>query len=344
MNASVSPSSPSDPPPNGQTDSREDADQGGPLAGPGQRPADARQSLIDTQVIPQSVVEEARERAEAIRRNARMAVSQQTFARTPVAETLVHCDLNDIRSVGLSVARVEEEGPTAVMAMLKESGVSVSSLNWIAGFTGYSGYRLKDTMSEAAATIRLAAALDARCVTVITGPQDGHILGHIRNTFVESMRELAEYASFWGVDLAVMPMTPRHAAKWTFLTSLRKGIDAVREIDSPAVGLTINTRLVGETDDVPGLRRELQEAAPLTKLVRLPAAAFDERRDAAERPAVSNVAVAAELDAAGYRGYYEMSAWSGHASRTDAYRRTLRAFSGLSLDARPDLSSPATTA
>ena len=51
---------------------------------------------------------------------------------------------------------------------------------------------------------------------------------------------------------------------------------------------------------------------------------------------VSNVAVAAELDAAGYRGYYELCAWSGPASQPDAYERTLRACSGRELDSRPD--------
>ena len=268
----------------------------------------------------------------------RVSVTQHTFASWDLAECLNECRAAGVGAIGLSVPKVRAEGYERAAELVGGSPVEVSSLNWIAGFTGQNDHRLHETMDEAPELIRLASLLGAPTVTVITGPKGTHSNSHITNVFIDSLRELADFADFFGVDLAVLPMTPRHRAGWTFLDSLPKAMEVVRRADHPRVGLCLNTGFVWRQKGLPTL---LREAAPVTKLVKLsdcsgsPRHANDQRLPGQGR--VRTTAIAAALDAAGYRGYYELDVWSEGLWRSGDTARVLRSFAGLAFGSCPDL-------
>ena len=270
----------------------------------------------------------------------RIAVSQHTFPKMPLQECLNTCVRAGVPAIGLSVPKVREDGYSRTAELLSGSGVAVSSLNWIAGFTGKDNYRLDDTMDEATELMSLARRLGAKTITVITGPRHTHSLRHITRTFVDSLRDLAKYADFYDVDLAVLPMTSGHRGEWTFLDTLPKALDVVRRVDHDRVGLAVNTAFVWRQCGLPAL---LREAAPLTKLVKLADCGGQPRHNNDQRlpgdGRVRTTAIAAALDGAGYRGYYELDVWSEGLWKSGEYAGLLQSLTGLSFGSRPDLAA-----
>ena len=271
----------------------------------------------------------------------RVAVTQHTFGSWDLAESLVECQRAGIGAIGLSLPKVRVEGYSRVAEMVDASPIEVSSLNWIAGFTGQNGHRLDDTMDEAYELIRLAARFGAPTVTVITGPQGTHIRNHVTKLFIAKLRELADFADFFRVDLAVLPMTDQHRGAWTFLDTLPRALDVVHAVDRPSVGLAINTAFVWRQRGLPAL---LRDAAAVTKLVKVsdcsgrPRHANDQRLPGTGR--VRTTAIAAALDGAGFRGYYELDVWSEGLWRSGDYARVLESYAGLSFGTRPALAPP----
>ena len=70
----------------------------------------------------------------------------------------------------------------------------VSNLLWAGGFTGSDGHSFRESISEAADGIRLAAALKAGCLVVYSGGRAGHTHNHARRLLVDALRELAPLA------------------------------------------------------------------------------------------------------------------------------------------------------
>ncbi len=92
------------------------------------------------------------------------------------------------------------------LKLLREHEMSISSLQWIGGFTGSDGRSYRDSLHDGLDAIQLAADLGAQCVVVLAGGRSGHTHNHAHRLLRAALKELAEAAAAVGVQLAIEPM------------------------------------------------------------------------------------------------------------------------------------------
>jgi sugar phosphate isomerase/epimerase len=172
---------------------------------------------------------------------ARLSMSELTTLRWSFEEDVALYAACQIPAIGVWREKLTDFGEEKGIELLQDHGLEVCSLSWAGGFTGSEGMTFRDSVNDAAEALRLAESLGAPCLIVHSGPRNGHTQGHARRLLLQGLRELAPLAAECGVVLGLEPMPPESAVDWTFLTDLGEAESVVDEVDSPQVGLVINT-------------------------------------------------------------------------------------------------------
>ena len=144
-------------------------------------------------------------------------------------------------AIGVWRQKIEDFGEEAAIDLLSQSGLAVSNLLWCGGFTGSDGRSYQESVDDALAAIRLAAALNAGCLVVYSGGRNGHTLRHARRLFSMALDELLPLAEAADVTLAIETMHPACAADWTYLTQLDEALQLVDETNSPSLKVVVDT-------------------------------------------------------------------------------------------------------
>jgi sugar phosphate isomerase/epimerase len=206
---------------------------------------------------------------------------------------------------------LQEFGVRRSIRHLQSSPLQVTSLGWIGGFTGENGHSLQEAMREARRIIRVAGQVGARTVTVVTGPQAGHIRSHAFRIITEALQELSHLASTYEVQLALQPMHALFAKNWSFLHSLDDALSILDKAGDSRLKLAFGTYHLWEE---PELLERVAEIAPRIGLVSL-ADRGGTPRDENDRLLPGDgilplQEVVQTLEANGYSGWYELEVWS----------------------------------
>lgn len=193
-----------------------------------------------------------------------VAISQLTTSRWELPVEIEHLADHGFDRISLWSPKVSDLGTSAAAALLQRSGVRVSSLQWIGGFTGGDGRTFLEAVADAAETIETAAALAAAVVIVHSGSRGGHTRTHARRLLVQALERLAPTADAAGLSLALKPFHASAAPDCSFLCDLPEALDIVRQVDHPAVGLAVD---LWHFADCPEFRRLLPDLAEAAKVV-----------------------------------------------------------------------------
>ncbi|TWT52225.1 Xylose isomerase-like TIM barrel [Thalassoglobus neptunius] len=241
----------------------------------------------------------------------RLALNQLVTVRWTLDEDLEAYREKSIPAIGVSWRKLCESGVQQGIRKIQRSGLAVSNLSWVGGFTGQHGYGLRETILEARRAIRVAAQLRAESVTVITGAQNRHIDSHACRLVTQSMRELAELAAIYNVKLALQPMHAIYAQNWTFLQSLDDALEMLDRIDHPSVGLALGTYHLGEEDKVIERVRDIIDRIVIVQLADRRCSPKNENDQCLPGEGVLPIrALVASLEAHGYDGWYQTEVWS----------------------------------
>lgn len=266
----------------------------------------------------------------------RIAVNQATTQPWSFGQDLDEYEACGVSAIGLTVDKMTRYGVEKASDRMSLSPMAVSSLNWIAGFTGANGYGLPDTIDEGIETLRLAHEVGAPTVVAVSGPRNGHTWNHADRIVVDALSELGDYADRLGIDIALQPMGGRYRARWSFVSTLAHGLNLVRQIDHPRVGLSVHSSHVFREKALP---RVLEEAAEWVRLVRLGDCGGRPQTDNDQRwlgqGRVPMNAIAAVLDREGYRGYYEVDVWSRALWQSGEFRPLLESVHRLTFGSPP---------
>jgi sugar phosphate isomerase/epimerase len=219
-----------------------------------------------------------------------------------------------LQSVGMWRLRLEQFGEERCRDLLSDRGLQVSSLSWAGGFTGQHGVPVRETLHDSGLALDSAANLGAPYLLVVTGTRAGHSRNHVRRLLTEQLSIVADNAQCRGVTVLVHVLTGVRAARWSCLDSTAQALDLVQECQHARLGLAV---------DLHGLARDPEALARLDELVPLMGLAIlrDLPRTEAEAgvpelalnpgganpPATPSVGeVVGRLEAAGYRGQYEL--------------------------------------
>lgn len=239
----------------------------------------------------------------------RLAIHQNTLVRAPLELLLPALQEAGIAGVGLWADRLAGWTPQEIVRELLPTGLKVSSVGAVGGFTRHHGYPFDNAVQDGLDRIELAQIVRAPVVRVISGPIAGHIHKHARRLLIDGLQALLPAAQTAGVRLALQPMSPQ-AVDWTFLHTLDAAESVLTEINHPSLGISLGTAHLPLN---PKLLSRLTELAPWIASVQL--ADGDSRTETYNQqlPSAGQLPLAeliAGLESAQYRGWYELEVWS----------------------------------
>ncbi|HEV2972904.1 MAG TPA: sugar phosphate isomerase/epimerase family protein [Pirellulales bacterium] len=255
---------------------------------------------------------------------ARLSMNEMTTYRWSFDEDVAQYRAAGIPAIGVWRQKLADYGEEKGIELLAETGLPVSNLLWAGGFTGSDGHSFRDSITDAAEAIRLAAALKAGSLIVYSGGRAGHTLNHARRLFVDAIRELAPLAADLRVTLAIEPMHPACAADCTFLTCLGDVLAVMEAVGSPQVQLAFDAYHFGAER---AALKSLPQFAGRIGIVHLADGTTpvdqDQNRTRLGDGVVPLSEVIAALTAAGYDGDYDVELIGQEIEATD-YRELLR--------------------
>lgn len=238
---------------------------------------------------------------------AQFSISELTTFRWSFEEDVANYVKAGIPAIGLWRQKLSDFGDEKAIELLADSGLRVSNLQWVGGFTGSDGRSFRESLNDARGAITLAGQLKADSVVVYTGARAGHTHNHARRLFRDAIKELIPLAEEHGVDLAIEPMHVGCAAGFTFLTCLDDTLSILQQADSAVVKMVFDTYHLGF--DEANLER-IGEIAPHLALVQLgdgkhPPEGEQDRCRLGDG-CVPLERIVAALSTSGYDGYYDV--------------------------------------
>jgi sugar phosphate isomerase/epimerase len=263
---------------------------------------------------------------------ARLAISELTTLHWSLEQDLKQYQAAGAQAIGVWRPKLADIGEDAGAALLAESGLAVSSLQWAGGFTGSDGRSHQDSLADARQAIRSAATIDAGCLILHSGARGSHTHNHARRLFRQALDKLLPLAEERGVMLAVEPMNGDCGGEFTFLNCFDETLELVASFDSRSLGIALDTYYWGHQ---PGFLQRLPNLAPRLALVQL----GDARQPPQSEPNRCQLGdgtiplrqFVQQLVAAGYDGFFEIELMGEEieaAGYRDVIGRAVQTFQG----------------
>ncbi|MFH5802582.1 sugar phosphate isomerase/epimerase family protein [Alienimonas sp. DA493] len=267
----------------------------------------------------------------------RLALGQPTTRRWSMERDLSAVADCGFDAVGLWNGKFRSRSRREVAKAVRRSGVSVSSLSWIGGFTHGDEFDRRQAWFEAAEAIKLAGEVGAKCVCVATGGNGCFTERHASHNLIPgTLRKLGAMAAEFDVSIAVQPL-PGRLVRDSVVRSVSDTLKLLDRVGRPNVGMALPTLLMARN---PSLVNRVHEFAHAVKLVKLAdcrvRAGRGERRGQGQYPGNGSLPLTTlihRLAECGYTGDYELDVWNRPAwereDHTESLRRTVRWFADL---------------
>lgn len=245
--------------------------------------------------------------------------------------------------VGLWLRKVRDFGEERAVELVRETGLHVTNVSWIGGFTGSDAATSRENLAAAYDAIDLSAEFAADSLTVYSGGRNGHTNRHADRLLRSALDQLIPHAERMGVPLALEPMHPACAADWTLLSGLRQTLRLVREYDSSALKIALDSYHfpLSEHD-----RPVLRELAPHLAVVHLGDFVEPQGPDLARTPLGEGGAPLSGfiggLREAGYDGYFDIKLLGPEIEASDYHQLLKSSAAAVTAAADIALSHPTT--
>ncbi len=166
---------------------------------------------------------------------ARFSFNQATAKYWPLAEVVAGCADAGVRHVGLWREPVAEYGIERSAKLVRDAGLSVTSL-CRGGFFG-----ADDWYDDNRRAIDECAALGAPALVLVCGGLFGRPLAEARARVAAGLEALAPHALDAGVTLAVEPMHPMFCADRSVVATLAGALALCAPFPPAAVGIALDT-------------------------------------------------------------------------------------------------------
>lgn len=238
-------------------------------------------------------------------------MNQLTTIRWSLEQVLEHYPTCSLPAVGVSWRKLVEAGVQSGIRKIQASGLQVSSLGWVGGFTGYNGYGFDEVFHEAKRAVRAAAQIQAPTVMVVTGPQNGHINSHARRLVIDALSQLGDWAGSHGVSISLQPMHLRFHRNWSFIHTLEEAIELLDRVNHPQLKVAVGTYHLGDAPDICPLLESTVGRIGVVQLADRCGIPLDEHdRCLPGEGELPLTPIIQTLERAGYSGWYETEVWS----------------------------------
>jgi sugar phosphate isomerase/epimerase len=174
---------------------------------------------------------------------ARLSINQETVKQWSLPELAKGCAAFGVSSVGLWRAPVQEYGVERAARLMRDHGLTVTSLCRGGFFTAADPGERAAALDDNRAAIDEAAALETGTLVLVSGglPAGDRDIAAARERVADAIGELAPYAAERGVRLAIEPLHPMFAADRCVVSTLGQALDIAERFPADRVGVVVDT-------------------------------------------------------------------------------------------------------
>ncbi|MEV5682140.1 sugar phosphate isomerase/epimerase family protein [Streptomyces sp. NPDC052164] len=183
----------------------------------------------------------------------RLSLNQETIKQWSLPELTEGCVKAGIGKVGLWRAPVQEYGVERTASLLKDAGISVTSLCRGGFFTALDPAERARALDDNRAAVDEAAALSTDTLVLVSGglPSGSRDLHGARERIADALAELGPYAAERGVRLAIEPLHPMFASDRCVVSTLGQALDIAERFPADQVGVVVDTYHIWWDDQAP---------------------------------------------------------------------------------------------
>ncbi|MEV7232545.1 sugar phosphate isomerase/epimerase family protein [Streptomyces sp. NPDC051020] len=173
----------------------------------------------------------------------RLSINQETIKQWSLPELTEGCVKAGIDKVGLWRGPVQEYGVERTAQLLRDAGLTVTSLCRGGFFTALDPAERARALDDNRAAIDEAAALSTDTLVLVSGglPPGSRDLHGARERIAEALAELGPYARERGVRLAIEPLHPMFASDRCVVSTLSQALDIAERFPAEQVGVVVDT-------------------------------------------------------------------------------------------------------
>ncbi|UNO41930.1 sugar phosphate isomerase/epimerase family protein [Streptomyces sp. MST-110588] len=174
---------------------------------------------------------------------ARLSVNQQTVRQWTLPELVTGCAKAGVRGVGLWRGPVQEYGTAAAARLVRDAGLSVTSLCRGGFLTAADPAGRAAALENNRAAVDEAAALGTGTLVLVCGglPPGEKDLRGARERVADALAELVPYAAERGVRPAIEPLHPMYAADRCVVSTLAQALDLAERFPADRMGVVVDT-------------------------------------------------------------------------------------------------------
>ncbi|MDH6224102.1 MULTISPECIES: sugar phosphate isomerase/epimerase family protein [Streptomyces] len=173
----------------------------------------------------------------------RFSINQETVKQWSLPELVEGCGKAGVARVGLWRAPVQEYGVERAARLVREAGLTVTSLCRGGFLTASEPGARAAALDDNRAAIDEAAALATPTLVLVSGglPAGDRDLRGARERVADALAELAPYARERGVRLAIEPLHPMFASDRCVVSTLGQALDLAERFPVEEVGVVVDT-------------------------------------------------------------------------------------------------------
>ncbi|MEU1662739.1 sugar phosphate isomerase/epimerase family protein [Streptomyces sparsogenes] len=173
----------------------------------------------------------------------RLSLNQETIKQWSLPELAEGCVKAGVPGVGLWRAPVQEYGVEAAARLIRDAGLTVTSLCRGGFFTAIDPAERAAALADNRAAIDEAATLGTDTLILVSGglPPGSRDLFAARERIADALAELAPYAADRGVRLAIEPLHPMYASDRCVVSTLAQALDLAERFPAEQVGVVVDT-------------------------------------------------------------------------------------------------------
>ncbi|MEU9789361.1 sugar phosphate isomerase/epimerase family protein [Streptomyces sparsogenes] len=173
----------------------------------------------------------------------RLSLNQETIKQWSLPELAEGCVKAGVPGVGLWRAPVQEYGVEAAARLIRDAGLTVTSLCRGGFFTAIDPAGRAAALADNRAAVDEAATLGTDTLVLVSGglPPGSRDLFAARERVADALAELAPYAADRGVRLAIEPLHPMYASDRCVVSTLAQALDLAERFPAEQVGVVVDT-------------------------------------------------------------------------------------------------------
>lgn len=183
----------------------------------------------------------------------RLSLNQMTVKQLPLPQLVTACAESGVPGVGLWREPVRAYGVEAAAKLVRNAGLSVTSLCRGGFFTTAEPHARVKALDDNRAAIDEAATLGTDTLVLVCGglPEGSRDLAGARERVADALAELGPYARVRGVRLAIEPLHPMYASDRCVVSTLGQALDLAERFPAEEVGVVVDTYHVWWDDLAP---------------------------------------------------------------------------------------------